>query len=192
MDVVSHFCRSTRLLLNRSWIVGALTACSLSFSPAVQAQASACAIATGGATPTVADVTAAISMALGTQTCAAQVEGKNVCTVLTVQRVFNAYNGLPCLVYNTHAAIMSWTASTTPTVTAYNVYRATAATGPWTQIRSSLPTTASCNVSGLCAWFDLSVQASQTYYYVVTAVANGVESAQSSPPIQATIPAALP
>jgi hypothetical protein len=193
VDVVSHYWRSTRFfLLHSSGIVGALLACSLSFSPSVQAQTSACSVSTGGATPTAADVTAAINMALGTQTCVAQVEGKNVCTVITVQRVFNAFNGLPCLTYNTHAAIMSWTASTTPGVTTYNVYRAAASTGPWTQIRSALSATASCNVSGACAWFDLSVQASQTYYYVVTAVASGVESAHSSPPIQATIPAALP
>jgi fibronectin type 3 domain-containing protein len=41
----------------------------------------------------------------------------------------------------------------------------------------------------LTTYTDTTVQAGQTYYYVATAVAsNGTESADSSPPVQATIP----
>jgi fibronectin type 3 domain-containing protein len=75
---------------------------------------------------------------------------------------------------------LSWTASTTPNVT-YNVYRATAATGPFTTPLNSSPITGT-------TYTDTTVQAGQTYYYVATAVANGIESADSSPPVPATIP----
>jgi hypothetical protein len=185
VEVVCRFRRSPSCLLHRSGIVAALAAWSLSLS-SVWAQ-SPCAVSTMGATPTAADVTAATNMALGTTTCTANVEGANVCTVITVQRVINA--SLPqglCSVYNAHKANLSWTASTTPSVTAYNVYRATASTGPYSQIASSIPATTWCNGSS-CAWSDTTVTAGVTYYYEVTAVASGVESAPTSP-VPGTIP----
>ena len=49
-------------------------------------------------------------MALGTPVCNASVEAHLVCTVITVQRVYDSYHGRPCIVYNTHAANLSWTA----------------------------------------------------------------------------------
>ena len=178
-QVVSCFRRSPSRLL-RSSGVAALTACSLGFSPSIWAQ-SACAIVTGGATPTTADVTAATNMALGTTPCTVNIEGPNKCTVITVQRVINASLGQPCSVYNAHAANLSWTASTTANVT-YNVYRATTSTGPFTTPLNSSPITGTTYV-------DTTVQAGQAYYYVVTAVAaDGTESADSSPPVQGTIP----
>ena len=177
-QVVSGSRRLPSRLL-RSSGVAALTACSLGFSPSIWAQ-SACAIVTGGATPTTADVTAATNMALGTTPCTVNIEGPNKCTVITVQRVINASLGQPCSVYNAHAANLSWTASTTPNVT-YNVYRAAASTGPFTTPLNSSPITGTTYV-------DTTVQAGQTYYYVATAVAKGAESADSSPPVQATIP----
>jgi fibronectin type 3 domain-containing protein len=64
----------------------------------------------------------------------------------------------------------------------YNVYRATAATGPFTTPLNSSPITGT-------TYTDTTVQAAQTYYYVATAVAeSGEESVDSSPPVQATIP----
>jgi hypothetical protein len=178
VEVDSLFRRSPRRL-PRNRIMAVLAACSLSVSPYIRAQ-SPCAVSTGGATPTGADVTAATNMALGTTPCTANIEGPNTCTVITVQRVINASLGLPCSVYNAHAANLSWTASTTPNVT-YNVYRATAATGPFTTPLNSSPITGT-------TYTDTTVQAGQTYYYVATAVANGIESADSSPPVPATIP----
>jgi len=208
LDVVSHFSLSRRRLLHRSGVVAALTASFFSFSPSVWAQ-SLCA---GGAIATAADVTLAQNAALaaapsgtpcpstvpGWSATGLSIEGSNICTEITVQLVTNAYLlGLPCRVYNVHAATLTWTASTTPNVS-YNVYRAAASTGPFglaqggsAPVNSSpIPGTA-CNTSQLCIWYDLSVQTSQTYYYVVTAVLNGVESAQSSPSPAATIPATV-
>lgn len=174
VDVVSNFHSSAKRFLRRGRLVGALATGFLTFSPSIWAQTSACAL-TGDASVSLADVTAAINMALGTTPCTANVEGPNTCTVITVQRVFNAYNGQLCAVYNAHAANLSWTASTTPNVT-YNVYRATASTGPFTTPLNSSA------ISGT-TFKDTSVQAGQTYYYVVTAVAS--TGSASTPPVQA-------
>jgi hypothetical protein len=178
MDVVSHFCRSPRRLLGRSGIVSALAACVVSVSPSVWAQ-SPCAIVTGGATPTSADITAAINMALGTQTCVAQVEGNNVCTVITVQRVYNASQGQLCITYNTHAAHLNWTASTTSGVT-YNVYRATTTPVP---VTTPYATTSGTTFTDTNA----NVTPGATYYYPVTAVLSGVQSTAATASA-ATIP----
>jgi hypothetical protein len=179
-EVVAHFRRSPSRLQRRNRIMTALAACCLGFSPAIQAQTNACDLNQDGLVNN-ADIAIAINMALGTVACSANVEGSNTCTVITVQRVFNASLGQPCVAYNTHAAILSWTASTTPNVT-YNVYRASASTGPFTTPVNSSP------ISGT-TFTDASVQAGQTYYYVATAVdMNGNQSADSSPSVQVTIP----
>ena len=81
-----------------------------------------------------------------------------------------------------HAASLNWTASSTPGVT-YNVYRATASTGPYTTPLNVSPITGT-------TYTDTSVQAGQTYYYVTTAVANGTQSAFSNA-VPATIPSLL-
>lgn len=139
-------------------------------------------------------MTAAINMAIGTQTCTATLEGTPpVCTVVTVQRVTNAIPNPPsnpnppCVAYNTHASNLSWNVSATSGVTTYNVYRATAASGPFTVIASSLLAATYCANGSTCAWSDTTVTAGLTYYYEVTAVANGVESAPTSP-VPGTIP----
>jgi hypothetical protein len=85
----------------------------------------------------------------------------------------------------THDVILSWTASTTPSVFGYNVYRGTTPGGPYPTELNSLP----INGTTYC---DETVQAGQTYYYVVTAVAGaypfeGVQSANSDP-VSATVP----
>lgn len=121
------------------------------------------------------DVNLAVSMAIGTATCTASLEGANVCTVITVQRVVNASLGQTCITYNTHAANLSWTASTSSNVSYYNVYRGTTSGGPYNKIGS---TTAN---SGATTYTDSSVQAGQTYYYVGTAVdTSGNESGYSN------------
>ncbi|MGH7979812.1 MAG: hypothetical protein ACREE6_10590, partial [Limisphaerales bacterium] len=60
------------------------------------------------------------------------------------------------------SVILHWDTDASANVTGYNVYRATTATGPFTQ-RNTSPLTA----LGYC---DLSVGDGQTYYYYVTAV----------------------
>jgi hypothetical protein len=82
----------------------------------------------------------------------------------------------------THDVILTWTASTTPGVVGYDVYRGTTSGGPYpTQLNS-----ASVNGTTYC---DASVQAGQTYYYVVTAVASDdVTQSADSLPASATVP----
>ncbi len=78
-----------------------------------------------------------------------------------------------------HSVTLTWTASTS-TVSGYNVYRSTVSGGPYTKLTST-PVAATTYV-------DASVQATMTYYYVVTSVdSSGVESAYSSE-AAATVP----
>jgi Abnormal spindle-like microcephaly-assoc'd, ASPM-SPD-2-Hydin/HYDIN/CFA65/VesB-like, Ig-like domain/Cep192 domain 4 len=72
-----------------------------------------------------------------------------------------------------HTVLLSWTASTSTGVTGYYVYRGTQS-GQYTKIDPSSP-------ASTTQFTDNSVQAATVYYYVVTAVANGVESSYSSP-----------
>lgn len=79
-----------------------------------------------------------------------------------------------------HIVDLSWNASTSTSVTGYNVYRGGAATGPFSKINPALNT--SMNFS------DSTVQSGQTYYYVTTAVdSGGVESSYSNQ-VQAAVP----
>lgn len=128
------------------------------------------------------DVTLAVNMAIGTSTCTANLEGAAKCTVITVQRVINASNGDVCITYNTHAANLSWTASTSSNISYYNVYRGTTSGGPYSKVGSTGAH------SGTTSYSDTSVTAGQTYYYVATTVdVSGNESGYSN---QAT--AAIP
>jgi hypothetical protein len=74
---------------------------------------------------------------------------------------------------------LNWIASTSA-VAGYNVYRSQTSGGPYTKLDSSIVTADS--------YTDSSVQAGQTYYYVVTSVTSaGVESADSTQ-TSATVP----
>src|ERR1700724_386501 len=69
------------------------------------------------------DVTLAVKMALGTALCTANVEGPLTCTVVTVQRVFDASQGQSCATYNSlsgHRVTLTWVASISLNVTGYN------------------------------------------------------------------------
>jgi hypothetical protein len=82
----------------------------------------------------------------------------------------------------THDVILSWTASTTPGVVGYNVYRGTTSGGPYPTQLNSTP------INGT-TYSDETVQAGQTYYYVVTAVAsNDVTQSANSAPASACVP----
>ena len=78
-----------------------------------------------------------------------------------------------------HSVAITWTASTS-VVTGYNVYSSTVSGGPYAKLNSS-------PVAGT-TYTDTTVQASQTYFYVVTSVdSNGVESAFSTE-VSASVP----
>ena len=81
-----------------------------------------------------------------------------------------------------HSVFLSWTASTSSDVIGYNIYRGAGSAGPYSKINSSL--------NAGTTYTDNSVVDGQTYCYVSTAVdSNNEESAYSSPPQQAVIPA---
>ncbi len=82
-----------------------------------------------------------------------------------------------------HSVALSWLPSTSTGITGYYVYRSTTSGTGFGRLNSGQPLSASATQFG-----DGSVQAGQTYYYVVTAVnSSNVESADSNQTV-ATIP----
>jgi hypothetical protein len=128
-----------------------------------------------------ADVQLSVNMALGLAPCTSTILGAGVCNIVVVQRVTNAVLSGMCRTGNPHGVTLNWTASISPNVTGYNVYRGLVSGGPYTRVNPSL-------ISGV-TYTDDSVQAGLTYYYVATAVdsANN-ESAYSDPPATGVIP----
>ncbi len=125
------------------------------------------------------DVNLAMSMALGTTACTANIEAPLSCTVVTVQRVINAWQGQTCVTYNSHNVTLNWVASTSSGVTGYNVYRGSTSGGPYTLIGSS---------STAVTYTDFKVAAGASYFYVVTAIdSSGAESGYSNE-AQGTVP----
>jgi len=89
----------------------------------------------------------------------------------------------------THDVILSWTASTTPGVIGYNVYRGTASGGESTMPLNSSPVAADCTSTTTCTYTDTTVVAGTTYYYTVAAVASGgVTQSADSNEASATVP----
>jgi hypothetical protein len=79
-----------------------------------------------------------------------------------------------------HTVDLSWNASTSTSITGYNVYRATVSGGPYSKINSALDLSMS--------YGDSTVQSGQTYYYATTAVdSTGAESSYSNQ-VQAVVP----
>ena len=77
-----------------------------------------------------------------------------------------------------HSATLSWSAESG--ISGYNVYRGTVSGGPYSVINTALVAPAN--------YTDLTVDAGQTYFYVVTSVnSSGVESSFSGQ-VTATIP----
>jgi fibronectin type 3 domain-containing protein len=59
-----------------------------------------------------------------------------------------------------HSVALSWAGSKSPNIIGYNVYRASASGGPYTQI----------GFVGGTSYLDAAVTAGQTYFYTATAV----------------------
>ena len=79
-----------------------------------------------------------------------------------------------------HVVNLSWTASISPNVVGYNVYRRTGTTGSYTKINAILNATT--------VFSDTSVTDGQTYYYETTAVNSSNEESAPSSAVQAVIP----
>jgi len=79
-----------------------------------------------------------------------------------------------------HSVSLAWTASTSPNVMGYNVYRRTGTSGSYAQINTVLDATT--------AYADTSVADGQTYFYETTAVNSSNEESAPSSPVQALIP----
>lgn len=78
-----------------------------------------------------------------------------------------------------HSVILTWTASNSSGITAYNVYRSISPGAGYAKIGSSSST--------VLSYSDIGVAAGATYYYVVTALAGANESVYSNQ-ASATIP----
>ena len=79
-----------------------------------------------------------------------------------------------------HSVVLNWTASTSPNISSYDIYRSTTSGGSYTQIGSvTAPTT---------TFTDSSVTDGVTYYYVATAVNSSGEQSGDSNQATAAIP----
>jgi len=128
------------------------------------------------------DVNAAISMSVGSTTCAASIMGANVCNVIVTQRVVNAALGQGCVI-GTHSVTVSWSASTPGTypIQGYNVYRAPSSSPTsYVQLNTAL-------VTGL-TFTDGAVSNSASYVYAVKAVDTQNNMSGYSTPATANIP----
>jgi hypothetical protein len=79
-----------------------------------------------------------------------------------------------------HSALLSWNASTSSTVTGYNVYRSMTSANGYARINAS--------PIGELDYTDTSVVAGQVYYYVVTSVDSMGDESAFSEAVQANIP----
>lgn len=135
---------------------------------------------------TQADADLAVDMTVGRKPCTANVSGTNGCNASLVQTVVNAASGGSCGTVVVvpppvaHSVTLSWAASVSSGVVGYNVFRGSTA-GTY-----SLLTTNS-RVSGT-TYVDNTVQAGQTYYYVVTSVNSAGTSSGYSNQATAKVP----
>jgi hypothetical protein len=104
----------------------------------------------------------------------------SVGTIAAISNPFNVTGTAPAPPTNVTGSnpfgspVINWTASTSPGVTSYNVYRGTTPTGPFIVVGNTTSTTfTDPNAPGACG--------GTTYYYFVTAIGTGnVESTPSS------------
>jgi len=79
-----------------------------------------------------------------------------------------------------HSVELSWTASTSPNVAGYNIYRSTSPEGPFTKINSTQVLATH--------YTDINVASGMTYYYAATAVDSGGRESAYSKLVQADVP----
>lgn len=79
-----------------------------------------------------------------------------------------------------HSVQLSWTASTSPSVVGYNVYRSNAPAGPFVKIT---PTPVSDTT-----YTDTTVVSGSTYYYVATSVDSSGQESSYSNAAEAVVP----
>jgi len=158
--------------------VGSAASSGVSFTVSAGTTSSACDLNQDGVV-NVLDVQLAINMDLGLLSCPANLDG-GACNSTLVQQVVNAALGEGCVATISYSVALTWTASTSPNIAGYNVYRATTSGGPYTLLNSSLVTTNS--------YTDTSVALGQIYYYVTTAVDTSNDQSSYSNQAQATIP----
>jgi len=125
-------------------------------------------------TVNIVDVQLGVNMYLGTAPCTTTIEGSGVCNQDVVNRIKTAALGGTCVTGpGPHSVTLNWTASTTPNISGYNLYRGAASGGPYTKINSSL-------IVGT-SYVDADVDGGVTYYYVATTVdSTSKESAYSN------------
>jgi hypothetical protein len=169
----------TRSRRPRSVLLGlALLICSTARS-----QTSLCDLNNDGTVNSV-DVQQAVDMISGLLPCTANIEGFGVCTDDVVSRIVSAALGGTCITGTgntvSHSVTLTWTASTSPNLVGYNIYRSGTSGGPYTKINSA-PIAA-------ISFVDTGIQAGQPYDYVVTAVDNSGNESAFSNQAEATVP----
>jgi ASPM-SPD-2-Hydin domain-containing protein len=79
-----------------------------------------------------------------------------------------------------HSVLLNWTASNSPNIDGYNIYRSGTSGGPYAKLNSSLNSSTS--------YTDNTVTNGSTYYYVTTAVNSSSQESAYSNQAQAAIP----
>jgi hypothetical protein len=148
----------------------------LSAAIPVRGQINACDLNADGVV-NVLDVQLAVDMDVGTLACTANIAGVDVCTPQVVQTVINTALGGTCFL---HYVALGWTASSSPSIAGYNVYRSATSGGPYTKLNSS-PVAA-------ITFTDTTALAGQTYYYVCTAVNTSSEESTYSSEVSVVVP----
>ena len=127
----------------------------------------------------VVDVQLATNMDLSMLACPSSLDG-GVCGSALVQQIVNAALGQGCSVTVSHSVSLTWTASTSPNIAGYNVFRSTTSGSGYVQINTGLVTTPS--------YTDTNVAEGEAYYYVTTAVDTSNDQSGYSNQAQATVP----
>jgi hypothetical protein len=179
-DGWAHYIATSAGSYAPSWTTGTSgTYCSSTISfKAASTGGGACDLNEDGVV-NVVDVQLATNIDLGLIPCPIALDG-GTCGPTLVQQIVSAALGQGCSATVSHSVSLNWTASTSPSIAGYNVYRSTVSGGTYTQINTSLVMTNS--------YTDTNVTAGQTYYYVTTAVDTSNNQSAYSNQAQATVP----
>jgi hypothetical protein len=126
----------------------------------------------------VVDVQLATNIDLGLLACPVDID-EGVCGSTLVNQIVTAALGEGCSATVTHSVSVTWTASPSPNIAGYNVYRSNTSGGTYSLLSALVTTT---------SYKDADVVAGETYYYVVTAVNTSNQESASSTQAQATVP----